>query len=250
MSTMVSIITPCYNSELYISIAIESVIAQTYSDWEMIIVDDCSTDKSALIINKYCQKDYRIKYKKTDSPSGSPTKPRNIGIAEAKGRYIAFLDSDDIWTPDKLMKQLPLLEDPKVAIVYSYYEKIDEAGNEAHRLVKSSSMHSYKSLLYGNEIGCLTAIYDTGKVGKCYFQYIGHEDYALWLSILRKGYIAKGVQAPLGRYRVRKSSVSSNKLKVILWIWYIYRKSEKKTYFESLVYLCSDLTKSFFKYLK
>ena len=87
---MVSVITPCYNSELYISDAIESVISQTYSDWEMIIIDDCSTDKSALIIDEYCKKDCRIKYMKTNSPSGSPTKPRNIGIAEAIGRYIAF----------------------------------------------------------------------------------------------------------------------------------------------------------------
>lgn len=247
---MVSIITPCYNSELYISDAIESVISQTYSDWEMIIIDDCSTDKSALIIDEYCKKDCRIKYMKTNSPSGSPTKPRNIGIAEAIGRYIAFLDSDDIWMPDKLMLQMPLFEDPKIAMVYSYYEKIDEKGIGAPRLIKSSLRHSYQSLLYGNEIGCLTVIYDTQKVGKCYFQYIGHEDYALWLSILKKGFIAKGVQASLGYYRIRTSSVSSNKFKVISWIWNIYRKNEKLSFFYSFVYLCSDLTKSFFKFLK
>lgn len=247
---LVSIITPCYNSEEFISQAIDSVISQTYSNWEMIIVDDCSTDNSATIIQEYAKKDIRIRYLKTKCSSGSPTLPRNMGIKEAKGRYIAFLDSDDLWLSNKLMSQIPLFKDDRVGIVYSYYEKMNEDGKKKGRVVKSKPLHSYKSLLYGNEIGCLTAVIDVSKIGKCYFQYIGHEDYALWLSILRKGFVAKNVQQVLGYYRVRKVSVSSNKLRVILWVWNIYRRSEKLALGQSVFYLCSDLVKSFFKYLK
>lgn len=250
MDELVSIVTPCYNSERYIRYAIESVISQTYKNWEMIIVDDCSTDNSVTIIMEYCEKDCRIKYLTTGIASGSPTKPRNIGIAKAKGRYIAFLDSDDIWLPNKLEVQLPLLKNDDVAIVYSYYEKITEAGERSGRVIKSALNHSYKSLLFGNEIGCLTAVIDTYKGNKCYFQYIGHEDYALWLSILKKGFIAKNAQEVLGLYRVRKLSVSSNKVRIIYWVWNIYRNCEKLSIPLSLFYLCSDLIKSFLKSFK
>ena len=106
INVCISVITPCYNSGAYIADAIESVIAQSFVNWEMIIVDDCSSDNSAFIINQYSSKDARIKYFKTDFPSGSPTLPRNIGIKYAKGKYIAFLDSDDIWLPEKLKEQI------------------------------------------------------------------------------------------------------------------------------------------------
>lgn len=250
MSSLVSIITPCYNSSSFISQTINSVLSQTYTNWEMLIIDDCSTDNSAEIIKKYSEKDPRIKYLKTDIASGSPTKPRNMGILNAKGRFIAFLDSDDIWLSNKLELQLPLFIESNVAIVYSYYEKMSEDGKCSGRVIKSRKFHTYRSLLCGNEIGCLTAIIDVNKASKCYFQNIGHEDYALWLSILRTNFIAKGVQCVLGYYRVRKSSVSSNKIKAISWVWHIYYKIEKLPIMESLFYLCSDLIKSFLKSLK
>lgn len=249
MNNLVSIITPCYNSDKFISKTIESVISQTYTNWEMIIVDDCSTDNSASIIKRYTEFDKRIKYIKTEFASGSPAYPRNMGISLAKGRYIAFLDSDDLWQENKLYLQLPLFKDEDVAIVYSYYEKMTEDGLCSNRIVKSALFHSYSTLLYGNEIACLTAIIDVNKTGKIYFEKIGHEDYAMWLSILKKGFIAKNVPKPLAIYRVRKSSVSSDKIKVIKWIWNIYRNVEKKTVLISLFYSISDLTKSFVKSL-
>lgn len=247
MNYLVSIITPCYNSSAFISQTIASVISQTYFNWEMIIVDDCSTDDSAIIIKSYSEIDSRIKYYKTEFASGSPTLPRNIGISKAKGRFIAFLDSDDLWLPEKLETQLPLFSDDNVVIVYSYYKRISEDGKKLSRIIKSSSFHSYRTLLYGNEIGCLTAVIDTTKVGKCFFQHVGHEDYALWLSILKKGRIAKNAGTVLAYYRVRRSSVSSNKVKAISWVWHIYYREEKLSLFASLIYLCSDLTKSFIK---
>lgn len=249
MNSLVSIITPCYNSSAFISQTIASVISQTYSNWEMIIVDDCSTDDSAKIIKSYCEIDSRVKYYKTEIGSGSPTKPRNIGISKAKGRFIAFLDSDDLWLPEKLETQLPLFKDDNVVIVYSYYKRISEDGKNLSRIIKSSSFHSYQTLLYGNEIGCLTAVIDTTKVDEYFFQHIGHEDYALWLSILKKGGIAKNTGTVLAYYRIRNSSVSSNKIKAISWVWHIYYREEKLSLFASLFYLCSDLTKSFIKSL-
>ena len=247
---LVSIIVPTYNAACFIRETIDSVLAQTCKNWELLVIDDCSKDETVHIVESYVAKDVRIKLLKTEKASGSPARPRNIGINKACGRYIAFLDSDDYWTPDKLEKQLPLFEDPSVAIAYSYYEKVAEDGTCANRLIKSAARHTYKSLLYGNEIGCLTAVHDTRTAGRSYFQYIGHEDYALWLSILKKGYTARCVPERLAYYRVRHASVSSNKLRVIPWVWNIYRQQERIPFLPSVFYLCSDLIKSYFKYVK
>lgn len=223
----VSVITPSYNSSAFIEQTIESVLSQTYTNWEMLIIDDCSTDNSAAIIKRYCERDVRIKYLKTECPSGSPCEPRNIAIREARGRYIAFLDSDDVWLPNKLEEQLKLFDDASIAIVYSNYEKISEEGERGQRIITAPSQVSYKELLKGNVIGNLTGIYDTGKVGKVYCQKIHHEDYILWLSILKKGFVARNTNVVHALYRVRKQSVSANKLSVISWQWNIYRNVEK-----------------------
>ena len=250
MNELVSIITPCYNSAATIRETIRSVIAQSYVNWELLIIDDCSNDDSVKIIMEFMDTDSRIYYLKTEHPSGGPTLPRNVGIQAAKGRFIAFLDSDDIWLPNKLSTQLPLFINDNVAIVYSDYEKISEEGNRTGRIVKSDPYHHYKSLLCGNELGCLTVVYDTQKIGKRYFKFIGHEDYNLWLDILKEGFIAINTNICLALNRIRKGSVSSNKLRVIKWIWHIYRVEQKKTIWLSLYYSLSDLNKSLFKYLK
>ena len=126
MNETVSVIMPVYNAEKYIAFAIDSVLAQSYSNWELLIVDDCSTDLSVSLVSNYVKKDDRVHLFHTDKPSGSPCEPRNIGIRYARGRYIAFLDSDDMWLPNKLEEQLKMFEGGKIAIVYSNYEKISE----------------------------------------------------------------------------------------------------------------------------
>ena len=168
MLPLVSIITPCYNAASFISQAIESVLAQSFGDWEMIIVDDCSSDDSLSIIQKYARIDSRIRYLRTDKPSGSPTLPRNMGIKEAKGRYIAFLDSDDIWLPNKLSDQLKVFEKSEVAIVFSNYEKVSLGGERCGREVIAPCEVDYPLLLKGNCIGCLTAMYDSALTGKIF----------------------------------------------------------------------------------
>lgn len=247
---LVSIITPCYNSSSCISVAIESVMNQSYLHWEMLIIDDCSTDDSMEIIQSYVTRDSRIKYFKTKTPSGSPVLPRNIGIQNAQGRYIAFLDSDDVWLPSKLKEQIPLFENYRVAIVYSNYEKISEEGFRNNRQIIAPVSTSYHDILQENVIGCLTAIYDTQKVGKIFFSRVGHEDFVVWLSILKKGFIAKNTNTVTALYRLSSNSLSSNKLKAFSWTWNIYRNIEHLSFFYSCYCFLHYAIRSSLKYLK
>ena len=247
---LISIITPSYNTGQYIGDCIASVIKQTYTNWEMIIVDDCSADNSVSVINSYAEKDPRIKCFKTDKGSGSATLPRNIGIQNAKGRFIAFLDSDDLWLPTKLEEQISLFENDQVGIVFSNYEKIDEGGTRSGRKITACDSLSYKKLLKGNVLGCLTVMYDTEKVGKKYFSKVGHEDFVVWLSILKQGYIAQNTNTIAALYRVRSNSLSANKMKAFAWTWNIYRNILELNFLLSCYYFMHYAIRAGVKYLK
>jgi glycosyltransferase involved in cell wall biosynthesis len=247
---LVSVITPCYNSAEYIVQTIESVLIQTYQKWEMIIIDDCSVDNSVEIIFTYQKKDRRIKLYKTEKCTGSPIEPRNMGIENASGQYIAFLDSDDVWLPNKLENQTKLFNNKDVGIVYSNYEKISESGIRNNRIITVPSSVTYTQLLKGNCIGCLTAIYDVSKIGKVYFEQFRHEDYVLWLTILHMGYIAKNTDTLEALYRVKMKSVSANKFIVLFWQWNIYRNFLKLSISRSLYYFFFYVARAFLKYLK
>lgn len=248
MQEKVSVIMPVHNAEKYLSESISSVLQQTYPYWELLIVDDCSTDNSLAIINRYAVLDARIRCLKTDAPSGSPCLPRNLGIKAAQGRFIAFLDSDDCWLPNKLEQQLYLFgETGTIGLVFSDYEKMSEEGERNHRVVKAPHEVDYKHLLRGNVIGCLTAIYDTSKVGKMFFMQHTHEDYILWLSILKKGFVAVNTGTVEALYRVRRNSVSSNKLKVLSWQWDIYRNIEKTGLLKAMYYFAHYAYKAYRK---
>jgi len=247
---LVSVITPNYNCSEFISQTIESVIAQTYQNWEMLIIDDCSTDNSIEIIEKYINKDKRINLLKTKSNSGSPIEPRNIGIKNAKGRFIAFLDSDDLWLPDKLEHQIPLFDNENVAIVYSNYEKMTDEGERKNRIIKAPERLNFAQLLKSNYIGCLTAMYDVSKSGKVYFCNFRHEDYVLWLTILRVGYIAINTNTIGALYRIRKNSITSKKIMILKWQWIIYRDFLKLSIFNSVYYFCFYAINAFFKHTK
>lgn len=245
---MISIVMPCYNSGTFIRQAIESVRNQTFGDWELLVVDDGSTDDSADIIKDMEQTDGRIKYLKTNAPSGSPIVPRNIGVKNALGRYIAFLDSDDAWLPNKLEKQIEMFERYEdMAICFSNYEKMTEQGERNNRIIKAPSVTTYRQLLFSNVIGCLTAVYDIEKVGKVFFQNHSHEDYILWLDILKQGYVARNTNTVEALYRVRENSVSSNKLKTLSWQWDIYRNVEKIGLLRSSYYFLNYAYRAFKK---
>ena len=228
MKELVSIVMPVHNAERYLEEAIRSVMTQTYSHWELIVVDDASTDRSVEIATALSLEDTRIKVHKNPTPTGYPATPRNMAVELAKGRYIAFLDSDDMWLPGKLEHQLPFFsESEKIGVVFSNYEKIDEDSERDNRVIKARKITDYKKLLLGNVIGNVTAIYDTERVGKVYFQKVRHEDYAMWLSILKRGYVARNTGEVMALYRVTGNSVSAHKLHLLSWQWSIYRNVEK-----------------------
>ena len=246
----VSIIMPCYNAGLFINQAIDSVLSQTFQNWELLVIDDCSSDGSDKLIKTYCESDDRIKYFKTKKNSGSPMLPRNIGVENAKGQYLAFLDSDDIWLSTKLESQMRLMQQKDAAFVFSDYERISENGERTGRIVNAPESVSYRQLLKGNVIGCLTAMYNTEKVGKILFESIGHEDYVVWLSILKHGFRAYNTMSVEALYRERKNSVSSNKIDAAKWQWNIYIEKEKTGYFKAMYYFVNYAIKAFNKRLK
>ena len=246
MKELVSIITPAYNSKKFIEDAIESVIAQSYQNWEMIIVDDASTDESIEIIQKYVNIEYRIVLFSNDKNLGA-SESRNLAIREAKGNYIAFLDSDDIWLPNKLEKQIGLMEKEKIAMSYSNYETINKDGFVTGRFLAPLKI-TYQDMLKTSYIGTLTTIYSVRKLGKIYFINIGHEDYVLKLEILKKIDYAIGIDEVLAQYRITENSLSSNKLKSALWQWNIYRNIEKISILKSIGYFISYTYNGFTKY--
>ena len=245
-----SIVMPCHNGSRYIAEAVQSVINQTYTNWELLVIDDCSTDDSVKIIQKFASKDDRIKLLQTSSASGSPTEPRNIGIQHAKGRFIAFLDCDDMWLLTKLETQLPLFSHAKTAVAFSWYEKMTESGERNNRIVKSPEIVSYSTLLKGNCIGNLTGIYDAQKVGKVFQKNIRHEDYVMWLSILSQGWLAENTNSCEAVYREQKRSVSGNKFKVLGWVWHIYRVELGLSIIKSLYYFFFYALKATCKFIK
>ena len=236
MNNLVSIITPSYNSEQFIMEVIESVQNQTYENWEMIIVDDLSLDKSVYIIKKYMEIDSRIKLIELNKNSG-PVIARNRAIKEAKGRYIAFLDSDDFWHKNKLAQQLEFMKEKDVAFSYTGYYTVDEDTSESIGLMEVVNVVDYHTLLKQNIIGCLTVIYDSKKLGKIYMPNIAkRQDFALWLEILKKVPFAYGLNEPLAYYRIRTISVSSNKFKASLYNWKLYRDIEKLSLHKAIYY--------------
>lgn len=237
MNNLVSIITPSYKSEKFISQTIESVLSQTYKNWEMIIVDDVSPDNSNEIIEEYIKKDNRIKLIKLEKNSG-PAVARNRAIEEARGKYIAFLDADDIWYENKLEKQIKFMNEKNLALTYSSYDLMDEKNNNLGTFLTKNKV-TYNDLLKTNSIGCLTAIYDMEKVGKVFMpNIIKRQDYGLWLKILKKVDYAEGILDPLAKYRIMKNSVSSNKLVAAKYVWKLFREVERLNIFKSFYYFC------------
>ncbi len=235
IANKVSIIMPVYNVEKYISNSIESVINQTYIDWELLIMDDCSKDSSFEIAKNYAEQDERIKIFKVDENKGV-VKARNTLIEKAEGQYIAFLDSDDMWNRYKLEKQVSFMKEQKALISCTEYSRINENNNKINE-IKIKEKISYPDLLKNNYLGCLTVIYDQSVLGKKYFmEFSKNEDYVLWLEIIKQTEIIYGLKENLAYYRVLNNSRSSNKLAVVKVRWEIYRKFEKLSIFKSIYY--------------
>lgn len=233
---LVSIIMPNYNCDLFIEKSITSVLFQTYENWELIVVDDCSSDDSVEIIERFIVTDKRIRLIKLSENSG-PAIARNKAIEEAEGRYIAFLDSDDLWAPDKLSKQISFMQEKDAALSFTGYHIVEEMTGKSIGLMSVPSSIDYYTLLKQNIMGCLTVVYDSEKLGKVYMpNIVKRQDFALWLKILKKVPYAYGLNEPLAYYRVRTSSVSSNKILASTYNWKLYREVEKLPLYKAIYY--------------
>lgn len=223
---LVSIITPVYNKERYLAQTIDSIRAQTFENWELLLIDDCSTDRSAEIIETYRQKDPRIRYEKL-AQNGGAAVARNEALARAKGRFVAFLDADDLWKPEKLKKQLVFMHDKGTGFTYTAIEMIDENGAPRRGKRPVCPKVDYRYLLSNTVIACSSVVIDRERIGDFRMPLVRKgQDFATWLSILRKGHVACGLDEALVRYRVAPGSVSSNKWGALARTWRIYRQQE------------------------
>lgn len=235
MYSKVSIIIPLYNSDRFLIESFQSIASQTYTNWELIIVDDLSTDDSYQIAQDLAATDSRIIVFQLNSNSGAAM-ARNKAIELAKGRFIAFLDSDDLWHPEKLEKQVNFMLKNEIAFSYTVYEKIDEQGTPYQTMFVPEKIN-YNSLLKTNVIGCLTAMYDTEILGKVYMPTsTKREDFATWLQILKKVDYAYGLNESLAQYRVYDAQSSSKKVNMAKENWRLYKDIEKLGAIKSIYY--------------
>lgn len=229
----VSIITPVYNCEKYLTRTIESVQKQTYENWEMILIDDCSTDTSKEIIRKFEIFDERIKYIKNQQNSGAALS-RNKGIEVARGDFIAFLDSDDVWDPYKLEKQLNFMIKNKYDFSSTAYNKINENNEIILDKISVQNEMDYKKLLKYN-CGNSTVMYNAKNIGKFFIPNIRkRNDYLMWLTIIKKTKKIYGLNEVLASHRIRSGSISQNKLSLIKYHWIVYRTYEKLSIFKTI----------------
>ncbi len=235
VDNLVSIIMPVHNGAATIGESIESVLSQNYSYWELIVVDDGSTDETKDIIMKYS--DRRIRYF-FQSKNIGVARARNIGIRISKGRYIAFLDSDDLWLPEKLQCQLEFMYKNHYGFTYTEYRQFTSNPLNPGKLIKIKDFVDYKELLKGNDIGCLTVILDRSIFSNIEMPCEHHEDYITWLSLLKCGHKAYGLHADLARYRKSKQSLTGNKWKSLCWTWAVYRRSQKLSIYRSIKNMC------------
>ncbi|MBC1435748.1 glycosyltransferase family 2 protein [Listeria rocourtiae] len=248
MDKVISIIMPAHNAEAHIQTAIDSVLAQSLRDFELLVLDDCSTDQTLKRIQAYSDPRIRL-YVLANNLGAAET--RNYGIRQAKGRYIAFLDSDDCWKPEKLALQLAFMREHKVALSYTAYDVMSPDGKHITGHVNVPESVTYRYLLRNTIIGCLTVMIDTNQTGLVQMPaFKGAEDTATWLSILKTGHIAKGLTVPLAVYRKGNVSLSSNKFQMAQHIWQVYRKSQHMSVFIALTHFPFYLWNGLVKHLR
>lgn len=249
IKSLVSIITPNYNCSNFIAQTIESVQAQTYSKWEMIIVDDCSTDGSYEIALEYALRDNRIKVIHNEKNLGAAIS-RNKAIEVAQGEYIAFLDSDDLWMPEKLEKQIHFMNENNCDFSFCEYEHINEENESLLKVAKVIKKLTYTKMMFHCFPGCLTVMYKQDVVGKVYAKDIKkNNDNALFYPVLKRCNNARGIPLCLALYRIRRGSISRNKIKMIKpYITVLHDFEEHNILISEFCVLTHFLIKILFKY--
>ena len=236
INKLVSIIMPTYNCAKFIEKTIESVLAQTYKNWELIIVDDCSKDNTEEIVKRF--KDDRIKYNRLEKNSGAAV-ARTEAMRLAAGSYMAFLDSDDLWKENKLENQIKFMQDNKYNFTCTAYEQIDEQGNKVGKVIQTKKKANYNRILLDCPVGNSTVMYNVDNLGKFEVPNIRkRNDDALWLQIIKKEKYIYGMQEILMEYRIRSNSISSNKFDLIKYHWQLYREIEHLSVLRSVFHIC------------
>lgn len=231
---LVSIITPCYNSERFITETYQSIKEQSYPNWEWIIVDDCSTDDSVQTICSF--NDERIKLIVQKSNQGAAS-ARNLALSKAKGRYITFIDSDDLWLPKFLETTINYLKNKNESLVYTSYKRVDENLEPLLEDFIAVDKVDYKRILYNCPIPMLTSVYDSSVIGIVKFPKVElREDHAMWIQLLKKIKYARAIEESFAIYRIRENSVSRNKLNIALRQYDVYRKFLKMNFLQSSYY--------------
>lgn len=237
MEELISIITPTYNCGDFIGETIESVLKQSYPYWEMIIVDDCSTDATKEMVESYALRDKRIKYHLLEENSGAAV-ARTKAMELATGKYMAFLDSDDLWTKDKLERQLAFMRQNGYAFTCTAYEQVDEDGVLLGKIIKTKRKTDYNGVLLTCPVGNSTVMYNVEKLGKFAVPNVRkRNDDALWLQMLKKEKYIYGIPDVLMQYRIRANSISSNKLALVKYHWILYRDIENLSVARSVFHI-------------
>ncbi|WP_225420743.1 glycosyltransferase family 2 protein [Lacticaseibacillus porcinae] len=236
MKVKVSVVMPAHNGSHFIEDSIQSVLTQTLSDLELLVVDDASTDNTVELVNNIAQQDKRVRLIQLPENHGVAF-ARNAGIQAATGDYVAYLDSDDLWLPNKLELQYALMSSQGLQLTYGSYELIDQDGHDIGSRMISESSLTHRDLLKGNRIGLLSVMLDRKTAVSHQFPEIHHEDYACWLSITREDIVAYRVSTePLAKYRKHQTSLSANKMQAATWTWHIYRDFEGLNIFKASYY--------------
>lgn len=235
---LVSVIMPTYNCAKFIVETLDSIKAQTYENWEVVIVDDCSKDNTKEIVDAYIAADPRIKYHCLEVNSGAAV-ARTKAMELAEGEYMAFCDSDDLWMPDKLERQLAFMKENGYAFTCTAYEQINEETQPLNRVIKTVKKTNYNRLLLDCPVGNSSVMYSVKQMGKFEVPNIRkRNDDALWLQMLKKEKYIYGMPDVLMRYRIRSNSISSNKFSVIKYHWILYREIEHLNVFRSAFHIC------------
>lgn len=233
---LVSIIMPTYNCAKFINETIKSVLNQTYENWELVIVDDCSNDNTEEVVASF--NDKRIKYHRLEKNSGAAV-ARTTAMKMATGNYMAFLDSDDLWKNNKLEKQLEFMKKNNYNFTCTAYEQIDEEGHQLNKIIKTKKKADYNRILLDCPVGNSTVMYNVDNLGKFEVPNIRkRNDDALWLQILKKEKFIYGMPDVLMEYRIRNNSISSNKFSLIKYHWQLYREIEHLSVIRSAFHIC------------
>lgn len=232
---LISVIMPAYNCFNTLGEAVDSVRHQTFAGWELLIVDDGSTDRTQALAREYTQSDFRIKLLSNTEHTGNPAAPRNLGLDAARGEFVAFLDADDVWDANKLERQLEYLTKQQLDLCGTWVKVINASGEQAGYR-RPATQVSFESLLKHNTLVCSSVLMKSCWTQDQRFPSLGHEDYAYWLGLIRLGARAGVMPEVLVSYRVHKDSLSANKLKVISFFWRIYREQEQFSFCSSLYF--------------